>query len=145
MTFNSGFIGRSFNIYIWVMKRSMRLLVIEDEEKLARLVKRALVAERFSVDVANDGRAGLELTTTYDYDRVVFLSAKQADSSAEKGISSSPTPPVPSPLATRSRGEWIFIFVSGLLNAWRENMSLVFCWPLPDYSSGSSSRRRKAR
>jgi two-component system copper resistance phosphate regulon response regulator CusR len=54
------------------MKRSMRLLVIEDEEKLAQLVKRALVAERFSVDVANDGRTGLELARTYDYDLVVL-------------------------------------------------------------------------
>jgi two-component system copper resistance phosphate regulon response regulator CusR len=50
----------------------MRLLVVEDEEKLAQLVKRALVAERFSVDVANDGRSGLELATTYDYDLIVL-------------------------------------------------------------------------
>src|SRR5437867_8104172 len=50
----------------------MRLLVVEDEEKLAKLVKRALVAERFSVDVAPDGRAGLELATTYDYDLIVL-------------------------------------------------------------------------
>ena len=50
----------------------MRLLVVEDEEKLAQLVKRALVAERFSVDVAHDGRAGLELATSYDYDLIVL-------------------------------------------------------------------------
>src|SRR5438128_7571228 len=50
----------------------MRLLVVEDEEKLAQLVKRALVAERFSVDVASDGRSGLELATTYDYDLIVL-------------------------------------------------------------------------
>jgi len=50
----------------------MRLLVVEDEEKLAQLVKRALVAERFSVDVASDGRAGLELATIYGYDRIVL-------------------------------------------------------------------------
>ncbi len=50
----------------------MRLLVVEDEEKLAQLVKRALVAERFSVDVASDGRAGLELATIYDYDLIVL-------------------------------------------------------------------------
>src|SRR5213594_4599026 len=54
------------------MKRPMRLLVVEDEEKLAKLVKRALVAERFSVDVAQDGRIGLELATTYDYDLIVL-------------------------------------------------------------------------
>ena len=54
------------------MKSIMRLLVVEDEEKLAKLVKRALVAERFSVDVAQDGRIGLELATTYDYDLIVL-------------------------------------------------------------------------
>jgi len=50
----------------------MRLLVVEDEEKLAQLVKRALVAERFSVDVAHDGREGLDLATAYDYDLIVL-------------------------------------------------------------------------
>src|ERR1700719_1675155 len=50
----------------------MRLLLIEDEEKLARLVKRALLAERFSVDVAHDGRSGLELAKTYDYDLMIL-------------------------------------------------------------------------
>ena len=50
----------------------MRLLVVEDEQKLALLIKRALVAERFSVDVASDGRTGLELAHTYDYDLIVL-------------------------------------------------------------------------
>ena len=50
----------------------MRLLIVEDEEKLAQLVKRALVAERFSVDVALDGREGLDLATSYDYDLIIL-------------------------------------------------------------------------
>jgi two-component system copper resistance phosphate regulon response regulator CusR len=50
----------------------MRLLLVEDEEKLAQLIRRALIAERFSVDVAYDGRNGLELATTFDYDLVVL-------------------------------------------------------------------------
>jgi two-component system copper resistance phosphate regulon response regulator CusR len=50
----------------------MRLLVVEDEKKLADLVKRALVSERFSVDLANEGRAGLELAATYDYDLIIL-------------------------------------------------------------------------
>src|SRR5215470_10051662 len=54
------------------MRAPMRLLVVEDEEKLAQLVKRALTSERFSVDVAHDGRAGLELATTYDYDLIIL-------------------------------------------------------------------------
>src|SRR5206468_8496170 len=54
------------------MRRAMRLLMVEDEEKLAQLVKRALVAERFSVDVAHDGREGLELATSFDYDLIIL-------------------------------------------------------------------------
>jgi DNA-binding response OmpR family regulator len=33
----------------------MRILVIEDERKVAEFVARGLRAERFAVDVANDG------------------------------------------------------------------------------------------
>src|SRR5262245_64745991 len=55
-----------------MIKTQMRLLVVEDEEKLALLVKRALVAERLSVDVAHDGREGLELATSYDYDLLIL-------------------------------------------------------------------------
>src|SRR5438552_10311816 len=54
------------------MIRQMRLLGIEDEEKLAQVVKRALVAETFSVDVAHDGREGLDLANSYDYDLIVL-------------------------------------------------------------------------
>src|SRR3989441_1404841 len=50
----------------------MRLLLVEDEEKLVQLVKRALVAERFSVDVALDGQRGLDLATSYDYDVIIL-------------------------------------------------------------------------
>jgi len=50
----------------------MRLLLVEDEEKLARLVKRALTSERFSVDMALAGREGMELANTYDYDLLIL-------------------------------------------------------------------------
>src|SRR5437870_4296174 len=65
----------SFGVHspiVCITGKAMRLLVVEDEEKLAQLVKRALVAERFSVDVASDGRAGLELATIYDYELIVL-------------------------------------------------------------------------
>jgi two-component system, OmpR family, response regulator len=39
----------------------MRILIIEDDEKLARLMRRVLEEERYLVDVANDGETGLEL------------------------------------------------------------------------------------
>jgi DNA-binding response OmpR family regulator len=39
----------------------MRILFVEDEEKLRELIARALKAERYAVDVANDGNAGWSL------------------------------------------------------------------------------------
>jgi DNA-binding response OmpR family regulator len=50
----------------------MRLLLIEDEEKVVNFVQRGLTAERFAVDVARDGAAGLELAQSYDYDLVIL-------------------------------------------------------------------------
>ena len=50
----------------------MRILLVEDEEKVARFVERGLVAERFAVDVAADGISGLELADTYNYDLMIL-------------------------------------------------------------------------
>jgi heavy metal response regulator len=50
----------------------MRILLVEDEEKVSRFVVRGLTAESFAVDAAADGLAGLELATTYDYDLIVL-------------------------------------------------------------------------
>jgi two-component system, OmpR family, copper resistance phosphate regulon response regulator CusR len=50
----------------------MRILIVEDEEKVSRFIVRGLIAESFAVDVAADGRAGLELATSYSYDLIVL-------------------------------------------------------------------------
>ena len=50
----------------------MRILIIEDEEKVSRFIVRGLTAESFAVDAALDGRTGLELATTYDYDLIIL-------------------------------------------------------------------------
>jgi DNA-binding response OmpR family regulator len=50
----------------------MRILLIEDEVKLSGFIKRGLVAERYAVDLAKDGRSGLELADTYQYDLIVL-------------------------------------------------------------------------
>src|SRR5213593_5184076 len=50
----------------------MRILVVEDEEKVSRFVARGLTAERFAVDVARDGKSGWELAQTYQYDLVIL-------------------------------------------------------------------------
>jgi len=50
----------------------MRILLVEDEAKVSGFVARGLTAERFAVDVAENGRSGLELATTYHYDLVIL-------------------------------------------------------------------------
>ncbi len=46
----------------------MRILIIEDEPGIAGFLKEGLEEEYFAVDVAGDGRKGLELALTSDYD-----------------------------------------------------------------------------
>jgi len=50
----------------------MRLLLVEDEEKVINFVQRGLSAERFAVDVARNGHEGLELAQSYDYDVIIL-------------------------------------------------------------------------
>jgi two-component system, OmpR family, copper resistance phosphate regulon response regulator CusR len=50
----------------------MRLLLIEDEEKVSRFIVKGLTAERFAVDVAVEGDRGLELAQTYSYDLIIL-------------------------------------------------------------------------
>ena len=50
----------------------MRVLVIEDEVRMARLLKRALEEEGHAVDVAGDGPGGLWLATENSYAAIVL-------------------------------------------------------------------------
>jgi DNA-binding response OmpR family regulator len=50
----------------------VRLLIVEDEVRLAAALQRGLAAEGFAVDVAHDGATGLELATAGGYDAVVL-------------------------------------------------------------------------
>ncbi len=50
----------------------MRLLVVEDEVRLAKALRRGLSAEGFSVDVVADGLTALEAARHVDYDAVVL-------------------------------------------------------------------------
>ncbi len=50
----------------------MHILVVEDQQRLALLLRRVLLEERHSVDVANDGAAGLDLAASDTYDLVVL-------------------------------------------------------------------------
>lgn len=50
----------------------MRVLVIEDEHKIARALKKALEQETYAVDVAYDGDEGFAMATTEPYDVAVI-------------------------------------------------------------------------
>lgn len=50
----------------------MRLLLIEDERKVADVVARGLRAERFAVDVTYDGETGWQMASSVDYDLIIL-------------------------------------------------------------------------
>src|SRR6478752_9770612 len=50
----------------------MRLLMVEDEARLARALQRVLTADGFRVEVAADGATGLELVRHGDFDAVLL-------------------------------------------------------------------------
>ncbi|MFN3306412.1 MAG: response regulator transcription factor [Candidatus Kapaibacteriota bacterium] len=50
----------------------MRILVVEDEKKLANFIKHGLEEERYIVEVANDGNKGLELAMNNHYDAILL-------------------------------------------------------------------------
>ncbi|PDV99658.1 response regulator transcription factor [Candidatus Chloroploca asiatica] len=50
----------------------MRVLVIEDDQRLARLVARVLREEHYQVDQAHDGEAGLDLLLRGTYDVAII-------------------------------------------------------------------------
>jgi two-component system OmpR family response regulator len=50
----------------------MRLLVVEDEARLAAALQRGLQAEGFAVDVAGDGETGLDMARHGGYDAMVL-------------------------------------------------------------------------
>ena len=50
----------------------MKILVIEDEHKIANAIKRGLTQENYAVDVAYDGDSGLSSALAEDYDLIVL-------------------------------------------------------------------------
>ncbi len=50
----------------------MRVLIIEDEHKIARALKKVLEQETFAVDVAYDGDEGYAMATTEPYDIAII-------------------------------------------------------------------------
>lgn len=50
----------------------MRILVVEDEHKIARAIKRGFEQEGYAVDLAFDGEYGYDLAATEEYDVIVL-------------------------------------------------------------------------
>ncbi|OQS15662.1 DNA-binding response regulator [Nocardia donostiensis] len=50
----------------------MRLLIVEDEKRLALALAKGLTAEGFAVDVVHDGVDGLHRATSADYDLIIL-------------------------------------------------------------------------
>jgi heavy metal response regulator len=50
----------------------MRILVVEDEKKVAGFIKKGLEEELYAADVASDGEEGLGLAETEDYDLIIL-------------------------------------------------------------------------
>ena len=50
----------------------MRILIVEDEKKMAAVLKKGLEADNHRVSLAFDGRSGLELASTVEFDVVVL-------------------------------------------------------------------------
>src|SRR5258708_269927 len=51
---------------------SMHVLIVEDEKKMAELLKRGLEEENHSVTLAFDGREALEMAQALEYDAIVL-------------------------------------------------------------------------
>jgi DNA-binding response OmpR family regulator len=50
----------------------MHVLIVEDEKKMAELLKRGLEEENHSVSLAHDGRTALDMAQDLDYDAIVL-------------------------------------------------------------------------
>lgn len=50
----------------------MRILIVEDEHKIASAIKRGLEQQSYAVDIAYDGDDGLAMATTEPYDLIIL-------------------------------------------------------------------------
>lgn len=50
----------------------MRILIVEDEKKVASFIKKGLEEEYFAADIALDGKEGMKMATTEEYDAIIM-------------------------------------------------------------------------
>src|SRR5581483_8793275 len=51
---------------------TMRILLVEDEERIAAFIRKGLMEELYAVDVARDGGEGLDLALVAEYDLIIL-------------------------------------------------------------------------
>ena len=50
----------------------MRILIVEDERRIANTIKKGLEQERYAVDVSYDGTDGYDMATSEEYDLIIL-------------------------------------------------------------------------
>ncbi|MBY5310179.1 response regulator transcription factor, partial [Aphanizomenon flos-aquae CCAP 1446/1C] len=50
----------------------MKILLVEDDQLTSSAITSNLIAHHYTVNLAIDGQAGLELATTYEYDLILL-------------------------------------------------------------------------
>jgi hypothetical protein len=76
--------------YSSLTRDGMRILVVEDERKVANFIKKGLEEEHYAVDNAYDGESGLYMAEVNEYDLIVLGKSKQcpdigADRQGQRG------------------------------------------------------------
>src|SRR4030042_7050873 len=61
-----------FSAWEYNIALNMRILVVEDEHKIANSIKKGLEQENFAVDVAYDGSDGYDMATGEEYDIIIL-------------------------------------------------------------------------
>ena len=64
----------------------MRILVVEDDAKLVRALRRGLVQEGYDVDAASTGDTALEMAADQDYDGTFRFNGTAADEDVTAGV-----------------------------------------------------------
>ena len=116
----------------------MRILLVEDEKKVASFIKKGLEEEFYSVDAVYDGKEGLRLALTEDYDLIIldimipfkdgftvlqelrkekvsipvlFLTAKDTLSDKVQGLNFGADDYLPKPFAFEELLEWLVLLL----------------------------------
>lgn len=50
----------------------MKILLVDDDELLGNALSKALIGDRYLVDLATDGQLGLEMAQSYEYDLILL-------------------------------------------------------------------------